>query len=406
MGRPLRFCMITTFYPPYHFGGDAVFVRALARALVRRGHKVEVVHCEDAYHLGKSSIPTPQTENDGVIVHRLKSRLGMLSPLITQQTGRPGLKSGKLETIFERNFDVVNFHNISLVGGPGVLGMSKAPVNLYTLHEHWLICPMHIFWKNRKQACDRPECIQCCLRSGVPPQLWRYTSLIQRSVAKVDALLSPSEHTARRHRDAGLTPHIHILPLFSNLNPPSVNYTPSIRPRFLYVGRVIASKGIPLLLEDFSRLKEYDLYIAGDGDLRLKLQNRYADCPNIHFLGMLPQEQLIQLYQSATAFVLPSLAPEVFPLSILEAFACGTPAIAHHAGGSREAIDKTGGGFVYESQSDFHKAIFVLAKDPQLRDTLGKLARRGYEQYYSEELYLSSYLDFVSSIRKQKGILN
>jgi hypothetical protein len=28
----MRFCMVTTFYPPYHFGGDAVFVQALARA--------------------------------------------------------------------------------------------------------------------------------------------------------------------------------------------------------------------------------------------------------------------------------------------------------------------------------------------------------------------------------------
>ena len=32
--RPLRFCMVTTFYPPYHFGGDAVFVHRLAEALV------------------------------------------------------------------------------------------------------------------------------------------------------------------------------------------------------------------------------------------------------------------------------------------------------------------------------------------------------------------------------------
>ncbi len=33
----LRFCMITTFYPPWHFGGDAIGTQRLARALVRRG---------------------------------------------------------------------------------------------------------------------------------------------------------------------------------------------------------------------------------------------------------------------------------------------------------------------------------------------------------------------------------
>ena len=48
--------------------------------------------------------------------------------------------------MLDRDFDVVNFHNISLIGGPGVLQMSRGPATLYTLHEHWLICPTHIFW--------------------------------------------------------------------------------------------------------------------------------------------------------------------------------------------------------------------------------------------------------------------
>ena len=33
----MRFCMVTTFYPPYHLGGDAVYVQALARAVRRAG---------------------------------------------------------------------------------------------------------------------------------------------------------------------------------------------------------------------------------------------------------------------------------------------------------------------------------------------------------------------------------
>ncbi len=33
--RPLRFCMITTFYPPYSFGGDAVYVHRLSNELAR-----------------------------------------------------------------------------------------------------------------------------------------------------------------------------------------------------------------------------------------------------------------------------------------------------------------------------------------------------------------------------------
>ena len=41
--RPLRFCMITTFYPPYAFGGDGLFVYRLANLLARRGHEVHVI---------------------------------------------------------------------------------------------------------------------------------------------------------------------------------------------------------------------------------------------------------------------------------------------------------------------------------------------------------------------------
>ena len=51
MSRPLNFLQLTTFYPPYHFGGDGMYVQRLAHALGDRGHHVDVVHCIDAYRL-------------------------------------------------------------------------------------------------------------------------------------------------------------------------------------------------------------------------------------------------------------------------------------------------------------------------------------------------------------------
>ena len=36
--RPLSFCMVTTFYPPYHFGGEAMYLYHLTNELAVRGH--------------------------------------------------------------------------------------------------------------------------------------------------------------------------------------------------------------------------------------------------------------------------------------------------------------------------------------------------------------------------------
>ena len=40
-----------TFYPPYSFGGDAMYLYRLCHALGEAGHHVDVVHCVDSYHL-------------------------------------------------------------------------------------------------------------------------------------------------------------------------------------------------------------------------------------------------------------------------------------------------------------------------------------------------------------------
>src|SRR5262249_32929375 len=99
--------MITTFYPPFNFGGDGIFVQRLSQELARRGHHVEVIHCVDSYRsLAIGDIAKPNQEQPPrVIVHSLRSRLGWLSPLATQQTGFPLLKSTKIRRILEKGFD-------------------------------------------------------------------------------------------------------------------------------------------------------------------------------------------------------------------------------------------------------------------------------------------------------------
>ena len=56
----LRFCMLSTFYPPYSYGGDGITLQRLARALVRAGHEVTVIHDADAYTSLGYAEPTPR----------------------------------------------------------------------------------------------------------------------------------------------------------------------------------------------------------------------------------------------------------------------------------------------------------------------------------------------------------
>jgi glycosyltransferase involved in cell wall biosynthesis len=255
-----------------------------------------------------------------------------------------------------------------------------------------------VLWKNKSRACERPTCFSCSLISGIPPQLWRYTRLLERAVDNIDALLAPSEYIAKRHREAGFKRPIRVLPLFSGIEPKSSPARQSARPRFLYVGRLTRSKGIVQLLEEFTSLPHYDLRVAGGGELREELERRFTSYSHISFLGRIPQSALIDEYQAATALIFPSLAPETFGLSIVEAFACGTPVVVHDAGGCREPVEATGGGLIYRTSDEFRAALFRLVQDRELRDTLGQRGREGFFRLYTLDCHLENYLGLVGSV--------
>ena len=109
--------MVSTFYPPYSFGGDAMYIYRLANELAARGHTVDVFHCADAFLLVNGKPPTADFPNhERVRVRKLKSRAGFLSPLLTQQTGAAVFKN-ELKTALETgDYDVIHYHNMSLIG--------------------------------------------------------------------------------------------------------------------------------------------------------------------------------------------------------------------------------------------------------------------------------------------------
>ena len=101
MTTGLRFCMVTTFYPPYSYGGDGITVQRLARALVRAGHDVTVVHDAGAYAALGHRMPAeqPRESDDGVEVVTLQRHHPRVSGLLTHQLGRPMGHAPRLEDV-------------------------------------------------------------------------------------------------------------------------------------------------------------------------------------------------------------------------------------------------------------------------------------------------------------------
>ena len=402
MKRPLNFLHLTTFYPPYSFGGDAMYIYRLAHALGDEGHHVDIVHCVDSYHLLHPGEPEIAfEEHPNVTRYELRSPYGWLSPLLTQQTGRPILKSRSIQQILSsRPYDVVHFHNISLLG-PQILAIqpsSGRAVKLYTTHEHWLVCPTHVLWKFGRQACDRPECLRCTLMAKRPPQLWRYTGMLEQASRHVDQFVSPSRFTARIHAERGFPQPVAHLPYFiekkdSDWQRPGPR--PQDRSYFLFVGRLEKIKGLHTLIEFWKLVPEYDLLVAGTGNQAEELKTLAASQPQIKFLGALSQQELGKYYAHALATIVPSITYETFGMIILESFARKTPVIVRNLGALPEIVQDSGGGFIYHTDAELFEAINRIASEPGLRMVLGEKGYSALVRCWTREPHLELYFGIL-----------
>jgi glycosyltransferase involved in cell wall biosynthesis len=401
---PMRFCLVTTFYPPYNFGGDGIAVRRLAVALAQRGHHVEVVHCVDAFRALQSrrdTVAPAYADDPNIVHHGLRSRGGVLSPLFTQQSGRPGLKAPRLRRVLrEGRFDVVHFHNASLIGATA-LGYATDAVTLYTMHEHWLVCPMHVLWRYNREACTGKQCIRCSIRGGRPPQLWRYTGLLDRNLRHVEAFIAPSRFTREKHLEFGLKVDAPIVHIPNFLPSPDERAAPSPHPKpyFLFVGRLEPIKGAQTLVDAFMHYDRADLLIAGDGTDADALRVRAAGRAHIRFLGPMRYEAIEILMRHAIAVIVPSVGFEVFPTTVLEANAQGTPVVGRRLGPLPEMLDDRGG-LTYATESELLTALERLRTDQRLRDEIGSRGRRQYLAEWTPERHLQRYFDLITSIKQ------
>ena len=409
-----KFLLLNTFYPPYSFGGDAIYVWRLANALAADGHLVDVIHCADSYEMlaGRRLPGSTLSSHPNITVYGLRSRPRALASLAAHQTGFPlGRRMQIAAAMSGKEYDVIHFNNISMFG-PGILTLNSTgrPIKLYTALEYWLVCGRHTLWKFDEHRCESEQCLQCVVRAGRPPQLWRYSNLIDRMASKVDRFLAPSRAVARIHLERGFREPMECLPLFTEV--PAAEELAALprpieRPYFLFVGRLEPIKGTEVLLSAWQRIRGADLVIAGDGSNEAMLRREAAANPLIHLLGYVAQPGLATLYHHAIACVVPSLFEEPFGLTAIEALAHRTPVIAHRVGGLREIVEESGGGILYQSEDQLVEAMDRMLGDRGLRDTMGDRGYCACLERWSRPAHLRRYYRLLDDIAASKrGSLN
>jgi len=389
-----RIVMASTFYPPYHLGGDAVHVRYLAEELVRRGHEVHVVHSLDAFAL-KVRGKEPKVVRSDVHTHPVNTSLGATSARMTYVLGTNRAAERELDRVVrEVRPDWIHHHNISLLG-QHVLSISDTP-KMYTAHDHWLACPRSDLAYLGGSCCETDKCIACSLRTYRPPQLWRGSGFRKR-VQRIDRIISPSRYMATFLKErVGVDSN--VLP---NFVPRPEDYRKEdMPPHFVFVGVLEKHKGLDLVLRAHERYGiRSELHVLGSGSLGPMLkEHEQRTGGKVRGLGFLSRAEVLAEVGTAIALVSPSTCQENSPLSAIEALSVGTPLIVSPNGGLPELV-AGGCGIVAQTNVDgIGMAMRHMEEHPQERADLSARALNAYESAHSPDSYVNGYLKLAEGI--------
>lgn len=306
-----------------------------------------------------------------------------------------------LRVLKKENPTVVHLHNWHFQASPSLIWATKSlgiPL-VITVHNYRLLCPSGtLFFKDQLFLDSLNERY---FSSAVKNKVYHNSYLITAALSftllfnkfirtwnKVDKFIFLNGFMANLHKDSYLklnASQIEVKPNFAENNRSASLKFSRERSGFLFVGRLSVEKGIDVLLEAFKDT-ELPLHIIGDGPLKEKVLAIAADSPNIHYLGFQQKEVILDYMTNSEALIFPSIWYEGMPITILEAFSCGTPVIASNIGSLKELIqDKSNGlHFLAGDPSSLRSKIREWISLPfATRDTMHEKVVQVFHQKYT-----------------------
>ncbi|WP_346293303.1 glycosyltransferase [Sphaerothrix gracilis] len=159
----------------------------------------------------------------------------------------------------------------------------------------------------------------------------------------------------------------------------------------LYVGRLAAMKGFPILLKSLVELKNtyanLHLTVVGDGEDRASLEDQVKQLglqKIVEFVGYQSQSSVREYLKQTDIFVLPSFAEGV-PVVLMEAMATQIPVIATRIAGISELVDDGYSGYLVPpgNTASLREKIEVLLQDADRRQEMGRRGRQKIEAEFS-----------------------
>src|SRR5579862_2357346 len=218
------------------------------------------------------------------------------------------------------------------------------------LHNLRLACPGVNFFRDGK-VCE--ECVEDGLWRSVQHGCYRSSRMATATCAlmlgvhrwlgtwsdNVDSFVALSQFSRQKLIAAGLpADRIRVKPNFVLSDPGEKSGDGEYA---LFVGRLSPEKGAKALLSAWEQLPSpIPLHIVGDGPLRLEMEETKAKrgLANVHIHGQVSRSEVTSALKNARFLVLPSECYENFPMTIAEAFSCGTPVLCSRLGAMQETV--------------------------------------------------------------------